>query len=390
MIVQSIPYPAGGGAATQFETLGNAYSSNPGAGASTASGVLIPITPAQSCVLSKIVLGVQTSTGQSAKALVYADNAGAPGALIAVGTATGLGSVTSTLVELPFAASVSLTGGVTYWVGYVPSASISFSDVTLAGIGTTASTASVTYASPQADLTGLSTPGASKPVICAPATFTAALSGVDIIAQSENIFHSNTSQPTWINIPKGGVGDIAYLQVAPTNGGPPSVTTPSGWTLISSPMLNGNNFNGKNNIFRRVLDGTENGIVAFTSSSYSVIEAKMAVVRGMDTTGTPEKGLVTSTGSGASVVSPAITTTAPDQLALNFFAAGAANGTDLTGAADAWTDYYDHSTTLGTDAAISLTYRDAPTATTLSTETRTNAAAGSTYAVVGFALQRLS
>lgn len=373
----------------QFETLGNSYSVV-GAGAASPAGLLIPITPTQTCDISSVVFGLSASTGQSAKALVYTDSAGAPNTLIAAGTATSLGTVsTPTPFNLPFSSPVTLTGGTTYWIGFVPSGSITYVDVNLSPLGSAAWSASVTYAAPEASLSGIAALGTGKPVLFVAGAFSAALSGTDLVATSEYIFHGNTSSATWVNIPKFAVGDVVLLQLLPTNGGPPSLTTaPAGFTLVSSKNLNNVNFNGINFLYARIIDGTENGIVACKASSYNNMNARLTVWRGMDVSGTPYESVVTSFGSGTSVVSPAITTTGPDRLALNFFGAGAANNTDLTGVADTWTDVYDVNTTVGTDAALSCTYQDAPTASTLSTETRTNAAGSSTYAVIGLALIR--
>lgn len=82
------------------------------------TSAMTKITVSASCTVSKIVKRSRGSSGSvNAKALIYQDNAGSPGALVAVGQAVSI-STTLGWWDLTFSSPVSLSAG-TYWIGAV-------------------------------------------------------------------------------------------------------------------------------------------------------------------------------------------------------------------------------------------------------------------------------
>lgn len=80
--------------------------------------------PAGGQTLNSIsVLPTATSVGANYKAVLYADSAGAPGALLATGTQV-TGTVSGTVLTLPFASGQALTAGTAYWIGYITDTSV--------------------------------------------------------------------------------------------------------------------------------------------------------------------------------------------------------------------------------------------------------------------------
>lgn len=77
-------------------------------------------TPARNCTLNSVTLRIGTASNSTAnlRAILYADNAGVPGTLIASGT-TVTGVSPNTTLTLPFASGQSLTAGTQYWVGFM-------------------------------------------------------------------------------------------------------------------------------------------------------------------------------------------------------------------------------------------------------------------------------
>lgn len=372
---------------SQIAMLGNAYSSAANNSASSAAARFISVTPSISVSVSELVLMGYTATGQNVKALLYSDSGGAMNTLIAVGNATALGTFTTTAtpISLPFSSPQTLSAGVTYWIGWI--ADGSFNWVETNGLGSSALTATVTYASPEASLAGGSSASGASPMLYARSTYTAALSGTDLVATS--VYNPSSALKSFIEIPTFAVGDVAMLHVLWVAGTGNGAVTPSGWTLISNQPVNNQSTAGRNFVFGRILDGTETGVVTLdigTTTNNS--SARLTVFRGMNVSGTPWEGVANSFGQTTNVTSPAITTLGNNRLALNFFGAGGgASPANLTAAADSWTDIYDNETTLGNDSAISLTYLDAPTAGAQSTETRTDGVTAR-YAVCGLALIR--
>lgn len=80
--------------------------------------------PDASATLNSVSIVPSVSSGAAKfKAVLYADSAGAPGAVVATGTEV-VGAVNGTTLVLPFAAGQALTGGTGYWIGIITDTSV--------------------------------------------------------------------------------------------------------------------------------------------------------------------------------------------------------------------------------------------------------------------------
>lgn len=80
---------------------------------------LRPFTPARACTLNSISISVNTSNGTAnIRPIVYADSAGAPGALI-TGGSTVTGITAAAITTMPLTSPPSLSAGTQYWLGYM-------------------------------------------------------------------------------------------------------------------------------------------------------------------------------------------------------------------------------------------------------------------------------
>lgn len=85
---------------------------------------LVEITPAVGCNLQSVeIQPAATSAGVKNKAVLYADSAGAPGSLTATGTEV-IGCTSGTGLVLPFGSGQALTGGTSYWIGFITDTSV--------------------------------------------------------------------------------------------------------------------------------------------------------------------------------------------------------------------------------------------------------------------------
>jgi hypothetical protein len=108
-------------------------------GSSSAPGVTVylkKITPVANCTLNSVSqMPAATSAGAKFKAVLYSDTAGAADALLATGTET-VGTVSGTAFTAPFGAGQALTGGTSYWIGFITDTSVTIAsaDATLDGV----------------------------------------------------------------------------------------------------------------------------------------------------------------------------------------------------------------------------------------------------------------
>jgi len=80
---------------------------------------LARVTAPSNCNLNSIALVPSTASATAKyKAVLYADSASAPGALLATGTEV-VGAVAGTPIVMPFAAPPALVSGTYYWFGYI-------------------------------------------------------------------------------------------------------------------------------------------------------------------------------------------------------------------------------------------------------------------------------
>jgi hypothetical protein len=85
---------------------------------------LLKITPQVGCNLQSVSLSMGTTSATAKhKAVLYADSAGAPGSLLATGTEV-VGTTSGSPLVLPFASGQALTGGTSYWIGYIGDTSV--------------------------------------------------------------------------------------------------------------------------------------------------------------------------------------------------------------------------------------------------------------------------
>jgi hypothetical protein len=86
--------------------------------------VLRKFTPSVGCTLASVgITPKATSAAAKFKAVLYADSAGSPGALTATGTEV-VGATSGTSLSLPFASGQALTGGTSYWIGFITDTSL--------------------------------------------------------------------------------------------------------------------------------------------------------------------------------------------------------------------------------------------------------------------------
>lgn len=88
--------------------------------ANTANSLyLARVTAPSNCNLISLALVPSTSSVTAKyKAVLYADSASAPGALVATGTEV-VGAVGGTPIVMPFASPQALVSGTSYWIGYI-------------------------------------------------------------------------------------------------------------------------------------------------------------------------------------------------------------------------------------------------------------------------------
>ncbi len=149
-VVVETQFPSGDNQ-TQFVNDGNVvpaagiavrgvYRATAGIGSLAAGRVsLLKITPVVACTLNSVSLvPTVTSAGAKNKGVVYADSAGAPGALLSSGTEV-VGVTNGATLTLPLVTPQSLSAGTSYWIGLINDTTLSprqyDNGVTLLGIG---------------------------------------------------------------------------------------------------------------------------------------------------------------------------------------------------------------------------------------------------------------
>lgn len=85
---------------------------------------LVPVTPVESLTINSVGILPQASSGTAKfAAVIYADSAGAPAALLSNGTEV-VGCTANTPIILDLSSPTALTGGTQYWVGIITDTSI--------------------------------------------------------------------------------------------------------------------------------------------------------------------------------------------------------------------------------------------------------------------------
>ncbi len=110
---------------TQFANDGNAIGNtnstlSGSASISANSLILTPVTPAVACNAASVAIQLNSGNDPTAqfRAVIYADNAGAPGALLASGN-DSIGFTSNELLILPLATQPALVAGTQYWIGFI-------------------------------------------------------------------------------------------------------------------------------------------------------------------------------------------------------------------------------------------------------------------------------
>ena len=117
---------------------------------------LIPVTPIANCTLNSIsCLPRATSSTVNFKSVLYSDNSGAPGSLVATGT-QATGTTSGSTLTSAFSSGQSLTSGTQYWIGYITDTSIALQEQDSTTVGQKKAN---TYASgaPAGPLSGMTT-----------------------------------------------------------------------------------------------------------------------------------------------------------------------------------------------------------------------------------------
>lgn len=86
--------------------------------------VLVPVVPTVNMTINSVsIMPRATSAGAKFKGVIYADSAGTPGALLSSGT-EAVGCTTGIELSLGLVTPQALTGGTTYWIGYITDTSV--------------------------------------------------------------------------------------------------------------------------------------------------------------------------------------------------------------------------------------------------------------------------
>lgn len=356
----------GGGPVTYLRTtLGNAnwIAQSSGTGS---NGRLIKITTpagADTVISSVFASFVGFSAGVSLKALIVADSGGAPanGTPLAIGTATTPGSSADAnfVVEMALASDQALTQATSYWIGYVPSASVSprLADGNFSNVD--GMQVAVTYATPSWDATSDVADG--KTAIWTVAKQSATITGTH--QQASSLLYASGSHMRMI-LPPHAIGDLIVLDTGQWFGTLPTI---SGYTQISDQQVS--SFSGmRHRILTRTIDGTEDGTIAIPAPTSNDRTAVATVLRG----GGAIEGTAHNTSSGTAITTAAVTTSGANRRVFNFCTFGQGNaGATNTQSADTWTDVYSLGTTFGADYSHSLSYKDVAVAGSSGTESRT-------------------
>lgn len=112
----------------------------PGGSALLAKLVLMKVIPGANCTLQSVAFQpAGSSTTAKHKSVLYTDSAGAPNTLVATGTEV-IGVLSGTVETLPFGSGQSLTGGTSYWIGYITDSTVSlnfYDNTTSVGVSAT-------------------------------------------------------------------------------------------------------------------------------------------------------------------------------------------------------------------------------------------------------------
>lgn len=353
--------PAGAAPGDLRTVLGNSqYTSVSGTNTSLGWAVKITAPSGADSLISAVRVMIQ-STGGSVdfKALLMSDNAGQPsGTILAIGTATTYSIIASqTIIELPFASAQTLTTGTSYWIGFVPSTTVSLGVVSSDLSNTAAYSVACTYASPTWNAAGDSVNSFAG--IYAITQQAGAATGTHQQGNSTFFIQGTNFR---LALPPYSVGDRILLNVATWFG---AVTDPAGFTEISNQQINAS-ASARHRIIMRTMDGTEDGTVLMTVANTTACVA--TVLRG----GGALEGMAHNTGSGTTATSSAVTTSGANRRVFNALVSGdKGGGSSNADTSDTWTDIYSVGSTFSFDYTVSLSYKDVAAAGSSGTEVRT-------------------
>jgi hypothetical protein len=171
--------------------------------------------------------------------------------------------------------------------------------------------------------------------------------------------------------------DILILQVyGSRNTGTPTISTPSGWNLISSGNARTDGVQQGGTYWKRA-DGTESGTVHVTvnvsSPSSHYQGGMMSIVRGCVATGTPYEALASNFGTSTTPTGSAVTTTGSDRLVTNLIGRGGGFATATVAPAAGWTEEFEVAgTVLGQFVDFIWHDRVAASAATIAAEATTS------------------
>jgi hypothetical protein len=111
----SVQFSVGASAFGAYYALAGSGNSNPGAN----TLFLRTFTPIEDCIINSVsTLPASSTPSSNFKAVIYADNSGAPGALMSDGTEVN-GALTDVVLTGPLTTPQNLTGGTPYWLGFI-------------------------------------------------------------------------------------------------------------------------------------------------------------------------------------------------------------------------------------------------------------------------------
>jgi hypothetical protein len=364
----------GGGGDTRFTHIGTTTTSNGNSTTGYAAGLcaMTFVTPASNCNAYAVCLRQMSTTpaGTKMKAVIYSDNAGQPGNLLATGTEYTTHTVVASMdVSLPFATPFALVSGTKYWYGAI--ASSTFNGEGPGGGTNTQYWYTTTYATgPLATAPAMSHNGATPCAYLSVGDSTAA-GGTGFIGSSSNWVSTTPTVRATYPVDRAP-GDIAFVHIAFTNtSGAPSWSAPEGFTLISEQQLGGA-VNYRELVYWRRIDGTEcipgQGIAAGLGS----LDFTVSLWRGYTGSGTPYEALATAaSGTNTNPVGNAITTLGANRTAINFYSKSDTNVVN-GGGASGWSDKYDANGSGGTGTKTLCSAKDVAVAGAVAAEARTS------------------
>lgn len=271
--------------------------------------------------LSAYLVGGATGTSQNVRGVIYADNAGSPGALLGVTNEVSiLANASPTWVDLVFPTPVSVSAA-TVWIGlwFGGGSTVAYVYADSAGGDKFNANAYSSTGSPADPFgTASSTTSGSRyslyATVASAPTFVAEAHG-DSGGVSAASF--SVTKPTAPNAL--AQGDCLLLAIEASSVSATTLTPPvgSGWSLLEG-QLAGSAF-GSMWVYYKVVGASEPSSWTFTSSVAKFFAYSIVAYRGANATDPVEGHASANAAAGASATTPSLTTSGDNRTVVSFF-----------------------------------------------------------------------